>query len=94
LVEKTESDDILIEALQEEIQTLRKQSDELKKKSQQLQQTQQLTGTLRTVRGGERGEMVLANTSTDHLEKEIVQLKRLCKQQVDQSIHCQFMIIL
>lgn len=95
LVEKTESDDILIEALQEEIQTLRQQNDDYKKKilSQQQQLSQstmvrtmkinEVTGNMMQVTQGGGGGGAGGGYQESH-EAEILRLKRLCKQQAAQ----------
>lgn len=83
LVEKTESDDILIEALQEEMQSLRQSNEDMKKKLAQQQQQLSQTTTLRTMRMNENGTgMIPAITTQEGNEHEILRLKRLCKQQV------------
>ena len=85
LVEKTESDDILVEALQEEIQSLRSQNDDYKKKILTQQQQISQSTMVRTMRLNEAtGAMVPVSHSQEGTEAEMVRLKRLCKQQAAQ----------
>jgi chromosome segregation ATPase len=85
LVEKTEGDDILVEALQEEIQSLRQQNDDYKKKILNQQQQLSQSTMVRTMRLNEAtGGMVPVNSSQEGTEAEMIRLKRLCKQQAAQ----------
>jgi chromosome segregation ATPase len=85
IVEKTESDDILVEALQEEVQSLRQQNDDYKKKILAQQQQLSQSTMIRTMRLNEStGGMIQVNNSQEANEGEILRLKRLCKQQAAQ----------
>jgi FKBP-type peptidyl-prolyl cis-trans isomerase (trigger factor) len=81
LVEKAESDDALIEALQEEVQSLRKQNDDAKRKMKE--QAAASAPQVRTMRATEGGGMSApVDTSAQALEAELNRMRRLCKQQV------------
>jgi chromosome segregation ATPase len=85
LVEKTESDDILVEALQEEIQSLRQQNEEHRRKILTQQQQLSQSTMVRTMRLNEAtGGMVQVDSSREASEGEMLRLKRLCKQQAAQ----------
>lgn len=83
LVEKAESDDALVEALQEEVQSLRKQNDEAKRKIKE-QTAASMAPQVRTMRVDGGGISAPVDTSTQALEAELNRMRRLCKQQVGQ----------
>ena len=80
LVEKAESDDALIEAMQQEIQSARSQLEESKRKLREQMELNQ--PQMRTMRAADGGMTSAVDTSTQALEAELSRLRRLCKQQV------------